>query len=160
MSHAKLSRRAILAGTAAVSATAIAATPTRASWTTPAVVDATSPDPIFAEIEKYRATNTAFIALCHHEESLENAGHELIAAPSDFRTPEMVATVTASAAARERLSSTSPTSLTSLAAYLDFVQANSDDEQFVFDGEEETLAFVCSLLRAVRGIVAEQAVRS
>jgi hypothetical protein len=74
MSHAKLSRRAILAGSAAVSATAIAATPTRASWTTPAVVDATAPDPIFAVIEKYRATNTAFIALCHHEESLENAG--------------------------------------------------------------------------------------
>ena len=67
--------------------------------------------------------------------------------------------MTASAAARELLSSTSPTSLASLAAYLDFVQANSDDEQFVFDGEEETLAFVCSLLRAVRGIVAEQAVR-
>jgi hypothetical protein len=54
MSHAKLSRRAILAGSAAVSATAIAATPTRASWTTPAVVDATAPDPIFAVIEKYR----------------------------------------------------------------------------------------------------------
>jgi hypothetical protein len=141
MSH--LSRRTLVAGAAAMPVAAIPiATQAQAG-----------PDPIFAVIEKHRVLEAAFFALAEHEDALQGAGHELIPAPGEYsRTPEMVAAVTASIAARCELANTSPTTLAGLIAYIEYVNANSDEDQLVFDDGEETLAFLRSLLQTTQGL--------
>jgi hypothetical protein len=126
---------------------------------------ATVPDPIFAAIEKYRATNASFLARCRHEDDQEESSRMLILAPDDHQTPEMVAIVTASIAARSELANTSPTTLAGLASHLEFVLSQSDElGEFLFEsedvGEDQIRAFVRSLERAARRMAAEQAVRS
>jgi hypothetical protein len=156
-----LSRRSLVTSAAALPVLAV-----------PAIaIPSAEPDPIFAAIEKERALNAAFIARCHHENDLAEAGVELALAPGDpSRTSEMLAVVTASKGAREDLANTVPATLPGLVAYLDYVIAESeglsspDLEVFFFDGEDETLDFVRSLARSVRTICSlgndERAVQS
>jgi hypothetical protein len=143
-----LSRRSLVTSVATLPALAV-----------PAIALASvEPDPIFAAIEKERALNAAFIARCEHEDGLREAGIELTPAAGDHRTPEMVAAVNATVAARVGLANTAPTTLAGLVAYLDYVVVESERlsdpemEVFFFDGEEETLDFVRSLARSVRGM--------
>jgi hypothetical protein len=155
MSSTNMSRRALVAGVAAVPAATVLAPPIIA-----ATADA-GPDPIYAVIEKYRIVHAAFLARCRYEDDQEKLGNELILALDDCRTPEMVAIVTASIAARAELANSSPTTLAGLAAHLDLVLSLSDElEEFFFqnadDGDQIT-AFVRSLERAARKMAAEQA---
>jgi hypothetical protein len=79
----------------------------------------TEADPIFAALEKYRASSAAFFARCSYENRLEESGDEygeLLSAPGDYRTPEMVALVTADIADREALARTAPTTHAGLVA--------------------------------------------
>jgi hypothetical protein len=137
-----LSRRTALLGlstTAALGATSVTAAPA-----------AQPADPIFAAITRYEAAHGAFLTRCDHESDIEEAGGELISAPDDYRTPEMVHAVEASVAARERLAETAPTTLAGLAAYLDFVASESESlEDFLFC-DEEVDAFIRSLARSAR----------
>jgi hypothetical protein len=151
-----LSRRYLVASAAALPALAV-----------PAVAPelASDPDPIFAAIEKDRATDAAFIARCYYEDDLAGSGHKLTPAPDDHRTPEMVALVSASRAARAELANTAPTTLAGMVAYLDHVVSKSvemDDLMFESgsgDGDDEAMDFVRSLARGARQI-AREAVQS
>jgi len=133
----------------------------------PAAADtlAHGPDPIFAAIEKYRAFDEAFIALCHHEDDLTKSGHKLTSAPDDFRTPEMVAVVTASREAHRELAKTAPTTLAGMVAYLNYVLSESDKmDDLLFeggddDGNDQARDFVRSLAHGARQI-AREAVQS
>jgi hypothetical protein len=133
----------------------------------PAAADtlAHEPDPIFAAIEKERALDAAFIARCYYEDALAGSGCKLSPAPDDSRTPEMVAAVTASRAARAELAKTVPTTLAGMVAYLDYVVSESDKlDDLFFEGEDdegnnEARDFVRSLARGAR-LIAREAVQS
>jgi hypothetical protein len=131
----------------------------------PAAADQLAHDPIYAAIEKYRATDAAFIARCYYEDDLAESGHELTPAPDDSRTPEMVALVTASRASRAELAKTAPTTPAGMAAYLDYVVSESDKlDELLFEGDDdegndEARDFVRSLARGARQI-AREAVQS
>jgi hypothetical protein len=144
-----LSRRHLVTSAAALPALAVPAG---------AYTLAHEPDPIFAAIEKDRATDVAFFARLHYEDNLAESGHKLPRAPGRAHTPEMIAVVTASRAARDELAKTAPTTAAGLVAYLDYVLSKSDDE-LMFDGDDETRDFVRSLARGVRQI-AQRAVQS
>jgi hypothetical protein len=162
MSSTNMSRRALVAGAVTVPAATVLASPIAAARAD------VEPDPIYAVIEKYRATHAAFLALADYEDDQEESGHQLILAPDDHRTPEMVAIVTASKAALSELENTSPTTLAGLAAHLSFVLSQSDElGEFLFVGPEESIdgtdqitTFVRSLERAARRMAAEQAAQS
>jgi hypothetical protein len=115
-------------------------------------------DPIFAAIGRERTLNDAFLARARYEDDLAERGMEV--ASDDSRSPEMVAIVDASVAARVALANTAPTTLRGLIAYLDYVIAegeklsSEDLPVFFFDGEEETTNFVRSLARCVHGLCA------
>lgn len=128
---ARMNRRTVLAGAAA------AAVPV------PVLAAA---DPIYAAIEAHRRADTAFLARCMLEDDLVERGVRLDPATDDFRTPEMIAVVNASIAARASLANTTPTTTAGLAAYLDYVLTMSSDE-FLFDGDDETIDFLRSLAR-------------
>jgi hypothetical protein len=155
MSHANLSRRAIMSSAAALPALAVL----------PAIASgalAHEPDPIFAAIEKHRALDVAFIARCHYEDDLAESGYKLSPAPGEFsRTPEMVALVTAGIAARVELANTAPTTLAGLVAFLDFAVSQIDylDGELPFDGATEMNVFIKSLHRGAMQI-AREAVQS
>jgi hypothetical protein len=145
-----LSRRSLVTSAAALPALAV-----------PAVAALAEPDPIYAAIEKDRALYAAFIARCDYEGGLEKSGVKLVPGPGEGeygRTFEMVAAVDASVNARKELANTAPATLAGLAAYLDYVLAetdklSSDDfPTFFFDGEEETLDFVRSLRRGATAL--------
>jgi hypothetical protein len=121
----------------------------------------TSPTQIFAAIEKHRALDVAFIARCHYEDDLAESGHKLSPAPGEFRTPEMVALVTAGIAARVELANTAPTTLAGLVASLDFAvsEACVTDGELPFDGATEMNVFIKSLHRGAVQI-AREAVQS
>jgi hypothetical protein len=68
-----------------------------------------------------------------------------------FRTPEMVPVVGTLLAARALLARTVPTSLAGLVAVAQFVREQSVElEEFLFDGDDEILAFIISIERAAR----------
>jgi hypothetical protein len=118
MSPTSLSRRHLVTTAAALPALAVPAA---------AGTFAHEPDPIFAAIEKYRALDAAFIARCYYEDDLAASGHKLPPAPGEYsRTPEMVALVNASIAARAELAKTAPTTFAGMDAYLDYVLLESD----------------------------------
>jgi hypothetical protein len=119
---------------------------------------AREPDPVFAAIEKFSALDAAYYARCDYEDDLEESGHKLTLAAGDYRTPEMVAVVTAVRAARADLANTAPTTAAGLVACLDYVLSNSNDE-LMFDGIDETRDFVRSLARGAR-LIAREAVQS
>jgi ABC-type sugar transport system substrate-binding protein len=150
MSKSTLTRRALVASTAAM--------PAAAALGLPVAAEPAAPDPIFAAMEQHASTGRAFLAKCTYEDALAEAGQKLTPAPGEYsRTREMVAVVNASIAAREELAATSPTTLAGLAAYLDFVVARSEDLSgedaiFVFDGEDETLTFVRSIARSAHAL--------
>jgi hypothetical protein len=146
-----LSRRHLVTSAAALPALAV-----------PAVAAfAHEPDPIFAAIEKERALDEAFITRCYYEDDLAGSGCKLSPAPDDSRTPEMVAAVTASRAARAELAKTVPTTLAGMVAYLDYVASESDKlDDLFFEGEDdegnnEAIDFVRSLARGARQIARE-----
>ena len=116
------------------------------------------PDPIYATIEMDRKANAEFIRLCDSEDALEEAGIELVTAPDDHRTPEMVAVVNAGISARRSLAKVVPTTPAGLAAYLDYLLKESFGlgGDFYFDGKHETLEFLKSLHRAVHGMTGLQ----
>lgn len=151
----KLSRRTLVASAATLPTLAVPA------FASPYPMN----DPIFAAIEKYQASEAAFLARCDYEDEALASGHKLALSPDGYRTPEMVAGVTASIAARTELANTSPTTLPALAAYLDFVVSESAKiGDLLFEGSneegvDEQQDFVRSLQRAVRQI-ARQAVQS
>lgn len=105
-------------------------------------IEAAKADPIFAAIERYQRREEDFLERC----AFENV---------DYRTPEMVAVVDASIAAREALAATIPTTLAGISAYLDYVLANSQD-QLLFEESEwkesEGLDFLRSIAAALRHI--------
>jgi hypothetical protein len=145
-----LSRRHLVTTAAALPALAV-----------PACADALShePDPVFAAIEKERTANDTCWARYDYEDDLKKRGCELTPAPDEsYRTPEMVAVVNASRAARADLANTAPTTAAGLVAYLDYVLSMSNDE-LMFDGDDETRDFVRSLARGARQI-AREAVQS
>jgi hypothetical protein len=114
-------------------------------------------DPIFAAIEKERALTAAFNARCHYEDDLARSGHTLTPAPDEtYQTPEMVAVVSASRAARAELANTAPTTLAGMVAYLDYVVSESDKldellfEDYAAGGNDEARDFVRSLARGAR----------
>jgi hypothetical protein len=112
------------------------------------------PDPIFAAIEAYKVGDAAWLARAHYEDELAGKGIKLAPAPDDGRTPELAALVNASIAARAALAQTVPTTPAGLAALLNFVAAEPADETvFLFDGDEESRAFVRSIAQAVRAIM-------
>jgi len=135
-----MNRRAVLAG----AATAAVALPSIAA-------PMLGVDPIFAAIEAYRATDAAWFARYRYEDDLAGKGIKLTPAPDDSRTPEMVALVNASIAARIALAETAPTTLAGLLAVLRFVREQSQDD-FLFD--EESTCFVASLEQAVLAMTA------
>jgi hypothetical protein len=144
-----LSRRSLVATAAALPALAGATTFTLTR------ARGSEPDPIFAVIEKCRAIDAAFDTRCLYEEDLEEADIKLEPAPDDHRTPEIVALVNASIAARREFANTAPTTLPGLIAYLDFVIAatqrlSGEEVVFFFDDDEEKLAFIHSVARGVR----------
>jgi hypothetical protein len=94
-----LSRRHLVTTAAALPALAVPAG---------AYTLAHEPDPSFAAIEKYRASNVAYNARSDYENDLAESGHKLPPAPDDWRTPELVAVVTAVRAARAGLARTAP----------------------------------------------------
>ena len=102
--------------------------------------------PIYAAIEANRETYAAFIARCIFEDDLAEKGIKFEPDDNDGRTPEMIAIVNASIAARASLANTAPTTRAGLVAYLDYVLAESLDD-FLFDGDDETMDFVRSLAR-------------
>ena len=116
-----------------------------------AAISPPAPDPIFAVIEKHRRLEGAFHAPWIMKATLKNRGH-LVTAPDDFRTPEMVAIQAASEAARAELASTAPTTSAGLTALLDYVVANSSDDFFLLEGEDEMHSFVRSLARGAKQI--------
>ena len=121
------------------------------------------PDPIFAAIEKDRAADVAYYARSDYENDLEESGHKLTPAADDHRTPEMVALVTASRAARAELANTAPTTPAGMVAYLDYVVSKSVDE-LMFEGwngdeDDEAMDFIRSLARGAR-LIAREAVQS
>jgi hypothetical protein len=147
-----INRRSLVASAAALPALAM-----------PAAADqlAHEPDPIFAAIEKYRVADATFIAHCYYEDNLAGSGHKLSPAPNDFRTPEMVAAVEASRAARAELAKTAPTTLAGMVAYLDYVASASDKlDELLFEhddgeGNDEARDFVRSLARSAKQIARE-----
>jgi hypothetical protein len=152
----KLSRRTLVASAATLPALAVPA------FASPYPVN----DPIFAAIKKYQTSDAAFLARCGYEDEALASGHKLALSPDGYRTPEMVAVGTASRAARAELANTSPTTLSGLATYLDFVVSESAEiGDLVFEGPneysdaDEQQDFVRSLQRAVRQI-ARHAVQS
>lgn len=147
MSKSTLTRRALVASTAAM--------PAAAALGLPAVAQARAePDPIFAAMKKHVALYEAFIARSRYEDDLAESGHKLPhASADDSRTPEMRDIVTASVAGREELAATSPTTLAGLLAYLRFVHEQSCKEHdCLFDGDDETLAFFESIGRSARAL--------
>jgi hypothetical protein len=157
MSPTNLSRRTIMHSVAVLSA--IAVLPAIASGAA-----AHEPDPIFAAIKKYRASDAAFIARCEYENHLEEFGDdygELRPAPGDYRTPKMVALVTEGIADRVALANTAPTTLAGLVAVLDFAVSEScvRDGELPFDGAEEMNPVIQSLHRGATQI-AREAVQS
>ena len=146
MSKSNLTRRALVASTAAM--------PAAAALGLPAVAQAAAePDPIFAAIGKYLAGQRAFMARCEYEDDLAEAGEEIPAAPGDYRTAEMVDVVKATITAREELADTSPTTLAGLLTYLSFVHKQSTEEgTSLFEEGEETLSFIGSLARSARAL--------
>jgi hypothetical protein len=155
MSTTTSRRRAILAG----AALPVLSLPASAASTAIAHTGL-EPDPIFAAIEKARSLSAAFIARCRYEDDLTESGQELIAAPDDMRTPEMVSIVDASVAARGELANTVPATLAGLVAYLDYVVSESEKlEEFFFDGGAEAQDFVGSLARCAKQL-AREAVQS
>jgi hypothetical protein len=133
-------RNALTAGAAAL------ATGTAANVAAITIAKA-APDPIYAAIEAYRKTDAAFIARCIFEDDLAEKGIKFERDDNDGRTPEMIAIVNASIAARASLANTAPTTPAGLVAYLDYVLAESLDD-FLFDGDDETIDFVRSLARS------------
>jgi hypothetical protein len=111
-------------------------------------------DPIYAAIETDRKLNAEFIRLCDAEDALEESGIELVPAPDDSCTPEMVAAVDAAVNARRSLAKTVPTTPAGLAAYLDYLLTGTFalDGEFYFDGKDETGDFLQSIHRAVHGM--------
>jgi hypothetical protein len=97
---------------------------------------------------------------CRYENCLEEYG-ELLPAPGDYRTPEMVALVTADIANREALASTAPTTHAGLVAFLDFAVSESVElsGDLPFDGADEMNVFIQSLHRGAAQI-AQKAVQS
>ena len=150
MSKSTLTRRALVASTAAM--------PAAAALGLPAVAQtAAEPDPIFAAMEKYLAGHQAFMARCNYEDDREEAGEKLLNAPGDHRTAEMVAVVDASIAAREELADTSPTTLAGLLTYLTFVHKQSTEEETsLFEEGGETLSFIGSLARSASSLARAQ----
>jgi hypothetical protein len=138
----RMNRRAILAG----AATATIALPAIGA---PVI----GPDPIFAAIEAYKVADAAWFARYRYEDDLAGKGIKLTPAPDDSRTPEMVALVNASIAARIALAETAPTSMAGLLAVLRFVREQSEDD-FLFDGGEESARFDASLEQAVLAMTA------
>jgi hypothetical protein len=141
----KTTRRAILAGAAALPVLAVPA------------LAATSikDDPAFAAIDHARKCEEEFLALARREDAAEGAGIKLDKAPDDHRTPEMVAAVKEAIAARIALASTVPTTPTGLAALTTFVrEKNAELGEFYFaaDDTDEQFLFVASLDAAVRGM--------
>jgi hypothetical protein len=124
---------------------------------------ALEPDPIFAAIERYRAFDEAYYALCDYEENLTESGHKLTLAPGDHRTPEMAAAVAAVRSARADLTKTAPSTPAGMVAYLDYVVSKSVDELMFEgwngDGDDETMDFIRSLARGAR-LIAREAVQS
>ena len=131
------SRRAVLAGAAALPALAM-----------PTIATATG-DPIFAAIERYEQSHQAFISRCDYEDARGRAGQPCEPAADDHRTPEMIAIVDESIEARMALANAAPTTLGGLVAYLKYVLSRSEDE-LLFDGDDEIQDFVKSLLRAAQ----------
>ena len=154
MSKSTLTRRALVASTAAV--------PAAAALGLPVAQAAAEPDPIFGAMKKYLAREQSCDAWCSHEDDLRKSGQKLTPAPGEYsRTRETVTMVNAAIAAREELAATSPTTLASLAAYLDFVVAQSEalsgeDAVFIFDGDEETLPFARALAQSVSSLARAQ----
>jgi hypothetical protein len=150
-----LSRRHLVTTVAALPALAVPAAAAKLTH---------EPDPIFAAIEKYRTTNAAFNARSDYETDLEESGHKLPPAPDDWRTPELVAVVTAVRAARAELAKTAPTTLDGIVACLDYVISQSRAEgdlmfEYADGGDDEIMDFVRSLARGAR-LIARQAVQS
>ena len=133
MSHANLSRRAILAGAASTPAlalltgAAIAAVPVAASL----------PDPIFAAIERARTA----AAICDAVAVDESAASEIDAVVDEYRT------------ARSALAGTIATTQDGLLAFTAFIreaQADLHGAGPYFDEAEDAEAFAISLDTAVR----------
>jgi hypothetical protein len=148
----KISRRSLVTTAAALPALAVPA----------AASPAQKADPIFAALETYRGLDAAYYARSDYEDSLGESGVKLHPAPDDHRTPEMVAHVTASVAAREALANTAPTTMAGLVAFLDFAvseaaRLGNDGDELPFDGEEEMNAFIQSLHRGASQIAREAA---
>jgi hypothetical protein len=110
-------------------------------------------DPIFAAIEADRATDATLLARALFEDGLPEEDPRLAPAPDDHRTPELVRLVDASITARQELASLVPTTLAGLLAVLRFVRERSQDD-FLFDGDEESARFVASLEQAVLAMTA------
>jgi hypothetical protein len=150
MSKSTLTRRALVASTAAM--------PAAAALGLPIAQAAAEPDPIFAAMKKHVALYEEFNARSRYEDDLEESGHKLPhASADDSRTPEMRDIVTVSVAAREELAATSPTTLAGLLAYLRFVHEQSCEEGVcLFDGDDETLTFFESIGRSARALARAQ----
>jgi hypothetical protein len=110
------------------------------------------PDPIFAAIENNRKVDAEFIRLCDAEDALEESGIELLPGPDGHRTAEMAAVCDTSIKSRKSLARTAPTTLAGLAAYIDYPRHWSADDEFLFDGNEESADFLESLHRALCGL--------
>jgi hypothetical protein len=111
-----------------------------------------APDPIYAAIETYKSVDAAFLVRCRYEDDLAEKGIKLARGDDDYRTPEMAALVDANIAARLALAETTPTTMAGLLAVLQFVREQSQDD-FLFDGDEESTCFVASIEHAVLGML-------
>jgi hypothetical protein len=143
-----LSRRAVLAGTAA----AIPASALSVSL-------AQEPDPVFAAIEAHKRADAAFIARAMFEDELAERGIKPPKTEADYRSAEMVEVVEASIATRVALAKTIPTTPAGLLAVLHFVREQSKDFFFFEDGaptaEDECLAFIASIEASVKAMIGQ-----
>jgi hypothetical protein len=117
-------------------------------------------DPTFAAIDRARKEYKEFLALAQREDAAEGASIKLDKAPDDHRTPEMVAAVKESIAARIALAHTVPTTPAGLIALLAFVREYSIDNgswgfDLYFDGNDEQYAHAYSVEMAIRGMAGE-----
>jgi hypothetical protein len=146
-----ISRRSVVASAAAL--------PVMAA---PAIATSVN-DPIFTTIEAYQRTETAFVARAFFEDQLPDPDREaLVPVPDDGRTPEMVAAVDAAVAARVHLADTAPTTIAGLAAFLTFVNDESErlgEPLFESEGfgekyrDSEMATFLRSIARSAQALV-------
>jgi hypothetical protein len=107
---------------------------------------------MLAAVARARAAEAAFVERWDRDNDLEDKGIELVPAPSDHRTPEMVAAVDESIAARDAIAETVATTPAGLAALTGFLREMALETRLFYFEDDQAVAFTASLDQAVCGM--------